>query len=111
MLDHETTRTLLNRLIDVAVAREVASRKAEALARDIEIMEVRLSALDKENERLADELLSLEDSLCHLQAVYPFVVNHWGTNYIINPKGREIEVYPIPAQDITTALTELYQGA
>jgi hypothetical protein len=109
MLDQKSTRVLLERLIDVVVTREVVSREAAKLAGDIEIMEVRLNALDEQNERLVDEQLALEKNLEHLGAVYPFVMRHLGYQYAINPKLNEIEVYPIPAQDITQAFAVLYE--
>lgn len=109
MLDPRTTRDLLERLIDVVVTRNTVAEEAGKLARDIEIMEVRLEALDKQNERLIDEQLSLEKRLDHLAAVYPFVMRHLGYQYAINPKECEIEVYPIPAQDITQAFAVLYE--
>jgi hypothetical protein len=109
MLDQKSTRVLLERLIDVVVTREVVSREAAKLAGDIEIMEVRLNALDEQNERLVDQQLAIEKSLEHLGAVYPFVMRHLGYQYAINPKECEIEVYPIPAQDITQAFAVLYE--
>ena len=108
MLDPQTTHNLLDRLIDVVVTRNEVGRQAEMLARDIEILGVRLEALSKQDDRLVDEQFALENSLNHLQACYPFVVRHLGVQYAITPKECEIEVYPIPAQDITQAFAVLY---
>jgi hypothetical protein len=110
MLDPQTTRNLLNRLIDVVTVREEVAQQAKALDRAIEVMQLKRETLNEENERLLDEQLSLEKSLNHLYAVYPFTLTYMGQQYAITPRPDEIEVFPIPCQDVTAAFAVLYEG-